>query len=54
MKKENLYRKALKKTGDELQQYLHFRKRGFILENKKNDKKRIRKENKQMCRNVDY
>lgn len=28
-------RRAYKKTGEELQQYLHFRKRGSVKENKK-------------------
>ena len=37
MKKEEkeLYKKAQKKSSEELQQYLHFKKRGFIMENKK-------------------
>lgn len=43
-----------KKEGEELQQYLHFRKRGSIVENKKKNKKNIRKKNKDMCRNADY
>ena len=34
MKKE-FDRRVLKKTGEELQQYLHFRKRGGRVENKK-------------------
>ena len=52
MKKFN--KTALKKEGEELQQYLHFRKRGSIVSNKKKDKKLIRKKNKEMCRNEDY
>ena len=40
-----------KKDGEELQQYLHFRKRGSITKNKKKDKKMIRKKSKDMCRN---
>ena len=28
-------KRAYKKTGEELQQYLHFRKRGGVVENKK-------------------
>ena len=32
MKKDKSY---LKKTGEELQQYLHFRKRGSVVTNKK-------------------
>lgn len=28
-------KRAFKKTGEELQQYLHFRKRGGVVENKK-------------------
>lgn len=35
MKKEKLDRRVFKKTGEELQQYLHFRKRGSRVENKK-------------------
>ena len=35
MKKEKLDRRIFKKTGEELQQYLHFRKRGSRVENKK-------------------
>lgn len=47
-------RRVLKKNGEELQQYLHFRKRGAVVENKKNNKKHIRKRNKDMCRNAEY
>lgn len=35
MKKEKLDRRIFKKTGEELQQYLHFRKRGSRVDNKK-------------------
>lgn len=28
-------KRAYKKTGEELQQYLHFRKRGSVVQNKK-------------------
>jgi hypothetical protein len=34
-KKNNLGNRAYKKTGEELQQYLHFRKRGSVKENGK-------------------
>lgn len=51
---ENFDRRALKKTGEELQLYMHFRKRGSVVENKKNDKKNIRRQNRNMCRRVDY
>ena len=34
MKKE-FDRRVLKKTGEELQQYLHFRKRGSVVKNQK-------------------
>lgn len=51
---ENFNRRALKKTGEELQQYLHFRKRGSVVENKKNNKKSIRRQNKNMCRRAEY
>jgi hypothetical protein len=47
-------RRVLKKEGEELQQYLHFRKRGSVVENKKKNKKHIRKQNKDACRNADY
>jgi hypothetical protein len=45
---------VLKKDGEELQLYLHFRKRGSVVENKKRNKKHIRKCNKDMCRNAEY
>ena len=51
---ENFDRRVLKKSGEELQQYLHFRKRGAVVENKKNNKKHIRRQNKSMCRNIEY
>ena len=51
---ETFDRRVLKKEGEELQQYLHFRKRGAIVENKKKNKKNIRKKNKDMCKNADY
>jgi stalled ribosome alternative rescue factor ArfA len=35
MKKEKIDRRMFKKEGEELQQYLHFRKRGSRVENKK-------------------
>ena len=37
MKKEEkkMYKEARKKNLEELQQYLHFKKRGFVIENKK-------------------
>lgn len=36
MKKENkIDRRMFKKEGEELQQYLHFRKRGSVVQNKK-------------------
>lgn len=47
-------RRVLKKDGEELQQYLQFRKRGAVVESKKNNKKRMRKESKDMCRNVTW
>ena len=34
-KKEKLDRRVFKKEGEELQQYLHFRRRGSVVENKK-------------------
>ena len=43
-------RRILKKEGEELQQYLQFRRRGSVVENKKKNKKLIRKKNKDMCR----
>ena len=35
-------------------QYLQFRRRGSVVEDKKKNKKFIRKKNKEMCRNEDY
>ena len=35
MAKKKKDRRAYKKVGEELQQYLHFRKRGSVVENKK-------------------
>ena len=34
-KQEKFDRRVLKKEGEELQQYLHFRRRGSVVENKK-------------------
>ena len=34
-KNKKVDRRAFKKEGEELQQYLHFRKRGSVVENKK-------------------
>ena len=34
-KQEKLDRRVFKKEGEELQQYLHFRRRGSVVENKK-------------------
>lgn len=51
---KTLDRRVLKKEGEELQEYLNFRRRGSIVENKKVNKKRIRKENKDMCRNATW
>lgn len=36
MKKEKVDNRIFKKEGEELQQYLHFRKRGSRVESKKN------------------
>ncbi len=33
--KKKVDRRMFKKEGEELQQYLHFRKRGSVVENKK-------------------
>lgn len=44
-------RRVLKKEGEELQQYLHFRKRGSVKENRKLDKKANRREGKAICNN---
>lgn len=33
--KKKIDKRIYKKTGEELQQYLHFRKRGSVAENKK-------------------
>ena len=34
-KDKQIDRRMFKKTGEELQQYLHFRKRGSVVKNKK-------------------
>lgn len=34
-KKKKIDKQVFKMEGDELQQYLHFRKRGSVVENKK-------------------
>lgn len=34
-KKNSIDRRMFKKEGEELQQYLHFRKRGSVVESKK-------------------
>ena len=34
-KTKKIDKRTFKKTGEELQQYLHFRKRGSVVENKK-------------------
>lgn len=34
-KKKTIDNRIFKKEGEELQQYLHFRKRGSVVENKK-------------------
>lgn len=51
---KHIDRRIFKKEGEELQQYLHFRKRGAVVENAKKNKKRIRKEGKNMCRNATW
>lgn len=35
MKKNKLDKKMFKKSPEELQQYIHFKKRGFAIDNKK-------------------
>jgi hypothetical protein len=44
---KNIDRRMFKKEGEELQQYLHFRKRGSVVRNKKGkgsyDRKKCRK-----------
>lgn len=35
MKKNKLNKKMFKKSPEELQQYIHFKKRGFTIDNKK-------------------
>lgn len=35
MKDKKIDRRMFKKEGEELQQYLHFRKRGSVVKNKK-------------------
>ena len=45
-KTKKIDRRMFKKEGDELQQYLHFRKRGSIVENKKGKGAYNRQKNK--------
>lgn len=45
-KKNGLGKQMYKKTGEELQQYLHFRKRGSVVENKRGKGSYNRQENK--------
>ena len=49
--KNDFDRRVLKKEGEELQQYLHFRKRGSVVENKKLNKKAHRRNGKAEWRN---
>ena len=49
--KQTIDHRMFKKEGEELQQYLHFRKRGSVVENKKLNKKANRRDGKAMCRN---
>lgn len=35
MKKNKLDKRVFKKSPEELQQYIHFKKRGFTIDNKK-------------------
>lgn len=45
MKKKKLDRRIFKKEGEELQQYLNFRRRGSRIESKKRyDRKKIKRE----------
>ena len=45
MKKKKYYRKYLKKEGEELQDYLNFRKRGSKVESKKRyNRQKMKKE----------
>ena len=44
--KKKVDRRMFKKEGEELQQYLHFRKRGSVVENKKGKGAYNRQKNK--------
>ena len=46
MKEKKIDRRVFKKEGEELQQYLHFRKRGSKVENKKGKGSYNRQKNK--------
>ena len=52
-KKKTIDNRIFKKEGEELQQYLHFRKRGSVVENKKGkgsyNRKKFKKIEKDYC-----
>lgn len=50
-KKEKIDKRMFKKEGEELQQYLHFRKRGSVTENKKGKGSYNRKNFKKVSEN---
>lgn len=49
--KKKIDKRMFKMEGDELQQYLHFRKRGGMVENKKGKGSYNRQENKKIKEN---
>ena len=48
MKKKKIDKRMFKMEGEELQKYLHFRKRGGVVENKKGKGFYNRQENKKI------
>jgi stalled ribosome alternative rescue factor ArfA len=50
-KKKKINKSMFKMEGEELQQYLHFRKRGSVVENKKGKGSYNRQKNKKIKEN---
>ena len=50
-KKKTIDMRMFKKEGEELQQYLHFRKRGSVVQNKKGKGSFNRRKNKKIEEN---
>ena len=52
-KKKTIDNRIFKKEGEELQQYLHFRKRGSVVENKKAKARTIEKSSRKLKKTID-